>query len=128
VRAIVFLEDLTTVMQIYTKMTETEILRAIQSLSRGSVRLFRNNVGFDSANKVRYGLMPGSSDLIGWKTIEITKQHVGKKIAVFTAIEVKKKGGRPTPGQRQFIEVVEQSGGLAGICYSIEEAIDLLSD
>jgi len=124
----VFLEDLTTVVQIYTKMTETEILRAIQSLSRGSVRLFRNNVGFDATNKVRYGLMPGSSDLIGWKTIEITKQHVGKKIAVFTAIEVKKKGGRPTPGQRQFIEVVEQSGGLAGICYSIEEAIDLLSD
>jgi hypothetical protein len=112
----------------FAPMTETEILRAIQSLSRGSVRLFRNNVGFDATNKVRYGLMPGSSDLIGWKTIEITKHHVGKKIAVFTAIEVKKKGGRATPGQRQFIEVVDQSGGLAGICYSIEEAIDLLSD
>jgi hypothetical protein len=113
--------------QIYKKMTETEILRQIQSLSKGSVRLFRNNVGFDATNKVRYGLVPGSSDLIGWKTIEITKHHVGRKIAVFTAIEVKKKGGRPTPAQKQFVDYVDECGGLAGICYSIEEAIDLLS-
>jgi hypothetical protein len=44
-------------------MTETEILRSIQALSKGNVRLFRNNVGFDATNKVRYGLVPGSSDL-----------------------------------------------------------------
>ena len=108
-------------------MTETEILRQIQSLSKGSVRLFRNNVGFDATNKVRYGLMPGSSDLIGWKTIEITKHHLGSKIAVFTAIEVKKKGGRPTPGQQQFVDYVDECGGLSGICYSLEDAIALLS-
>ena len=113
--------------QIYKKMTETEILRSIQALSKGNVRLFRNNVGFDATNKVRYGLVPGSSDLIGWKTIEITKHHVGRKIAVFTAIEVKKKGGRPTPAQKQFVDYVDECGGLAGICYSIEEAIELLS-
>jgi len=114
------------VVQIYKKMTEQEILKQIQALSRGGVRLFRNNVGFDTTNKVRYGLVPGSSDLIGWKTIEITKHHLGRKIAVFTAIEVKKKGGRPTPGQLQFIDVVDEAGGLAGICYSVEEAMELL--
>ena len=39
----------------------------------------------------------------------------------------KKKGGRPTPAQKQFVDYVDECGGLAGICYSIEEAIDLLS-
>lgn len=119
--------SLTTVVQIYTIMTESEILKQIHALSKGSVRLFRNNVGFDAVNKVRYGLVPGSSDLIGWKTIQITPHHVGHKVAVFTAIEVKKKGGRVAPGQQQFVDYVDECGGLSGICYSVEDAIELLS-
>ena len=119
--------SLTTVVQIYKKMTESEILKQIHALSKGSVRLFRNNVGFDATNKVKYGLIPGSSDLIGWKTIEITQHHVGRKVAVFTAIEVKKKGGRVAPIQQQFVDYVDECGGLSGICYSVEEAIELLS-
>ena len=108
-------------------MTESEILKQILTLSRGDTRLFRNNVGFDATNKVKYGLAPGSSDLIGWKTITITPQHVGRKIAVFTAIEVKKPGGRISPKQQRFCDFVDQCGGLSGICYSIEEAQELLS-
>lgn len=107
-------------------MTETEILRQIQSLSKGNVRLFRNNVGFDATNKVKYGLAPGSSDLIGWKTITITPHHVGQQIAVFTAIEVKKPGGRISPEQKNFVDYVDECGGLSGICYSIEDAKKLL--
>ena len=108
-------------------MTEAEILKQILTLSRGNTRLFRNNVGFDATNKVRYGLVKGSSDLIGWKTITVTDNMVGEKIAVFTAIEVKKPGGRIKPDQKIFIDNVNTSGGIAGICYSIDEAQDLLS-
>ena len=108
-------------------MTEAEILKQILTLSRGDTRLFRNNVGFDALNKVRYGLVKGSSDLIGWKTINVTQKMVGKKIAVFTAIEVKKPGGRIRPDQKIFIDKVNTSGGIASICYSLEEAQELLS-
>lgn len=108
-------------------MTESEILKQIQTLSKGNVRLFRNNVGFDAANKVRYGLMPGSSDLIGWKTITITPRYVGMQVAVFCAIEVKKPGGRVTGEQSNFIDYVDNSGGIAGVCYSYEDAVALLS-
>ena len=109
-------------------MTESEILKQILTLSRGNTRLFRNNVGFDATNKVRYGLIKGSSDLIGWKTINITQDMVGKKIAVFTAIEVKKPGGRIRPDQKTFIHNVNTSGGIASVCYSMEEAKELLSE
>lgn len=108
-------------------MKEQEILKQIQTLSKGNVRLFRNNVGFDATNKVRYGLATGSSDLIGWKTITITPHHVGRTVAVFCAIEVKKPGGRVTGDQTNFVDFVDSSGGIAGVCYSYEDAVALLS-
>jgi hypothetical protein len=108
-------------------VSETEIMRQIQTLSKGPVRLFRNNVGFDAQNKVKYGLMPGSSDLIGWTQIEIKSNHVGKNFAIFTAIEVKSEFGRIRPEQQNFVDYVNQSGGIAGICRNIQEAKALLS-
>lgn len=108
-------------------VSESEIMRQIQTLSRGSVRLFRNNVGFDATNKVKYGLMPGSSDLIGWTEIEITPHHVGRKVAIFTAIEVKSEFGRIRDDQKKFVDYVDKCGGIAGICRSIQEARDLLN-
>jgi len=90
------------------------------------VRLFRNNTGFDKTAKVRYGLCVGSSDLIGWKTIEITPFHVGQKIAVFVALEVKTPKGRPTTEQLNFIDVVDSAGGHSGIVRSEEDAVNLL--
>jgi hypothetical protein len=107
-------------------VSESEIMRQIQTLSRGSVRLFRNNVGFDAQNKVKYGLMPGSSDLIGWTEIQIDSNDIGKKVAIFTAIEVKSEFGRIRPDQQIFVDYVKQCGGIAGICRSIQEAKSLL--
>ena len=90
------------------------------------VRLFRNNTGFDKSAKVRYGLCVGSSDLIGWKTIEITPHHIGRKIAVFVALEVKTESGRPTTEQLNFIDHVDMAGGHAGIVRSEQDAEGLL--
>lgn len=109
------------------KIKETDILREIQTLSRGDVRLFRNNVGFDLSNKVKYGLAPGSADLIGWRTITITEHHVGRKVAVFAAIEVKTPTGRIREDQQNFIDFVDECGGISGICRSVQDAIDLLN-
>jgi hypothetical protein len=100
------------------------------ALGRGLVRLFRNNTGAlkdQSGRMVTFGLCKGSSDLIGWRTITVTPDMVGRQLAVFAAIEVKDKG-RATPEQLAFIEVVRKAGGLAGVARSIEEGQRILDD
>ena len=74
---------------------------------------------------VKFGLAPGSSDLIGWKTIKISSQDVGKEIAQFVAIEVKDRG-KATDQQTRFINAVKGAGGIAGIAKSITDALALL--
>ncbi len=88
--------------------------------SRCGVVLFKNVRGFfltlDGARKIKAGLQAdGSSDLIGWKTITVTPEMVGSKIAVFVAAEVKTTTGAVRPEQRKFIEAVNKSGGIAGV-------------
>ena len=64
------------------------------------------------------GLCAGSSDLIGWYPRLIGREHVGTSLAQFTAIEVKTATGRASPGQKNFIAVVELAGGIARIARS----------
>lgn len=93
------------------------------------VRLFRNNVGMaiqQDGRRIRYGLFPGSSDLIGWKSVEITPEMVGRKVAVFTAVEVKTPKGRLSAAQKNFIDVVREHGGIAGVARTKAEGIDLI--
>ena len=87
-------------------------------LSQEGYTLFRNNVGLAKladGRRIRYGLCPGSSDLVGWKTITATPEMVGQKIAVFTAIEVKSRRGKISCKQQNFIDVVRRAGGIAEI-------------
>lgn len=111
-------------------MNETTLMQRIMLAASKipGVRLFRNNTGFDATAKVRYGLCVGSSDLIGWKTITIEPKHVGQRVAIFVALEVKTESGRPTKDQLNFIDVVDNSGGHAGIVRSAKDAEVLLND
>lgn len=105
---------------------EASILHSILlHCGRGISRLFRNNVGiakYPDGSTVVYGLCKGSSDLIGWRQIKIEPWMVGRTVAVFTAIEVKKPGSYPTPEQKNFIAQVQASGGIAGVARSASEA------
>lgn len=106
--------------------SEASILQDIRlALGRRSV-LFRNNSGAyqDKTGRwIHYGVgSPGGSDLIGWHTVEITPDMVGKRVAVFTAIEVKKPTGKVTDAQQNFVDQVQKAGGIAGICRSVQEA------
>ena len=111
-------------------MTEQHIQQQIRLLSRGPVRLFRNNVGKlpdpRTGRLVTFGLAPGSADLIGWRTVEITPDMVGQTVAVFASIEVKAARGRVRPDQAAWLAAVQAAGGIAGIARSAEEAAAIL--
>ena len=92
------------------------------------VRLFRNNTGalLDMQGRlVKFGLCKGSSDLIGFRSITITPDMVGQKIAVFSAIEVKDKG-KATVEQKNFINIINNAGGYAGVAKNVNDAKKIL--
>lgn len=72
----------------------------------------------------------GGSDLIGWRSIVITEDMVGKKIAQFVAAEAKTKdnirGG--TPDQDAFIKTVKDFGGIAGYIYDNDDLKKLMDE
>ena len=111
-------------------MGEHEIQQRIRlACGRGPVRLWRNNSGAlvdQQGRLVRFGLCKGSSDLIGLRTLEITPALVGQRIAQFVALEIKTARGVVSPEQRAFLALVEQLGGLAAICRSVEAAEQVL--
>lgn len=91
-------------------------IRAGATIETGA-KLFRNQVGFYTLKDGRSfssGLCKGSSDLIGWVPV--------CGVAVFTSIEVKKRGGRVSDQQESWINAVARDGGIADICYSEDEA------
>ncbi|MDA8230750.1 MAG: VRR-NUC domain-containing protein [Magnetospirillum sp.] len=126
-------------------MSETAILRTIHLAAGGlpGVRLFRNQVGHGAAgqiigrpgpgllvvrgNPVTMGLAPGSPDLIGWRTLTVTDDMVGQRIAVFVGLEVKTATGRASPEQRNFIDVLDRAGGIAAIVRDKAEAVQAVT-
>jgi len=124
---------------------ETNIVRRIMlafSKIKG-VKIFRNNTASGWAGQshllnngdrviknpypLKAGLCVGSSDLIGFKSIEITPEMVGKSVAVFLACEVKTISGKATPEQINFIEMVNKNGGIGIIARDEEEAFNLIN-
>jgi hypothetical protein len=113
---------------------ETDIQQRIR-LALGThphIRLFRNQVGQlpdpRTGRPVQFGLARGSADLIGWRTITVTPEMVGQRLAVFTSIEVKTPTGRLTPQQRSWMDAVLAAGGIAGVVRSVGDALQMLGD
>lgn len=110
---------------------ETSILQRIRLALGGKpgVRLFRNQIGvadYGDGHRIPYGLHPGSADLIGWRTVTVTPDMVGQRIAVFLSIEVKSPSGAVKPSQENWCDAVRDAGGLAGVARSVEEAEEIL--
>ena len=119
-------------------MSEHAIQNEIRLGISGKATMFRNNVAVSwvgdvtelkdgsvlirNARRLHAGLCEGSSDLIGWRSLIITPDMVGERVAVFAALEVKSKTGRATAGQKNFCERVIEAGGLAGIVKSLDDA------
>ncbi len=97
--------------------------------------LFRNNVGtalagrevrrytengkeyvvLESPYRIAFGLMKGSGDFIGWRSVTVTPEMVGKKVAIFTSIEGKTADGRVSDDQRIWTMNVRMAGGIANV-------------
>jgi hypothetical protein len=107
-------------------MSEAGIQQQIR-LALGScpgVRTFRNNVGaykLPDGRVLRYGLITGSGDLIGWRSVTITPDMVGQTFAQFLSVEVKTPKGRPSPEQVVWAENVRKAGGIAVIARSVDD-------
>ena len=109
-------------------VTETRPQRA-RRWRRGRARLFRNNVGaLRDANGrlIRFGLQPGSGDLIGWRSVVIGSEHLGQRVAQFVSVEVKAPGQarRARPDQLAWQQQVTAAGGLACIVDSEAQAVE----
>ena len=102
-----------------------------------SARLFRQNVGtgwtgpgfnlrpgqtytaqggervLTQPRLVEFGLVKGSGDAIGWRTMTITSEMVGRRVAVFTSLETKSRAGRATKEQLNWLQQVQAAGGIA---------------
>lgn len=127
--------------------------RLMVAMSDAGSRMFRNNVGNGlmirhgstsirnkiieacaavaesrggSAYRLQFGLCPGSSDLVGLTEIVITPDMVGKRIAVFTAAEVKYGNDQLQEAQSNFINAVRDAGGIGIVARDVESAIEEL--
>jgi len=113
-------------------LSEQRIQQEIRlAVSHGPVRLYRNNTGTlrdQHGRPVSFGLCKGSADLIGWTIRTITPEMVGSQVAVFTSIEVKTPTGRLRPEQKQWLDVVQAAGGIAGVARSVDEALRITTD
>lgn len=124
-------------------MKESTLQREVMlAVSKTGARVFRNNVGFGlivqhanpgakqaiireciaiaerkggSAYQLHYGLCPGSSDIIGFN-----------RDGLFMALEVKSLTGRLTEEQSNFLDAVNNAGGIGAEVRSITEALDAL--
>jgi hypothetical protein len=111
---------------------ETDIQQRIRLAvgTRSDLRLFRNNTGTlpdpRTGRPVQFGLARGSADLIGWRTITITPEMVGQRVAVFTSIEVKTTTGHLTPAQQTWMGTVRGAGGIAGVARSVRDANEIV--
>lgn len=68
------------------------------------------------------GAREGVADYCGWRSIIITPEMVGRKMAQFVAIECKSKTGKAREAQLRFGEAVRRDGGIAGVCRDATEA------
>jgi len=110
----------------------------LKRASQLGARVFRNNVGLGwigrverianssdiiirKARPLHAGLCKGSSDIVGWRPITITREMVGMRFAQFVAIEDKSKNDVLTKEQAQFLSVIERDGGIAIKAYSVDD-------
>lgn len=117
------------------------ITKVILKFSEFGYRLFRINTGLawqgdvqklDDGNILIRNPRPfragikGMPDTIGFITLTVTPEMVGRKFAIFTALEMKHGKTKTTPEQINFLSMVEEKGGISAIVRDEQDALDAL--
>lgn len=113
------------------EQSETNIVRqCLERASKLGHRLWRQQVGTGWIGKARklddgyviiqnarpfHAGFEGLLDTGGFTLVTVTPEMVGKKIPLFTEIEVKTKTGAVRDAQRKRISYIRSVGGYAGI-------------
>lgn len=109
----------------------TLMRRVLVRASELGARLFRNTTGRyrlarpecrecqSRGRVITSGLCVGSSDLIGWRTVTVTPAMVGRKVALFVAIELKA-GSKVSTEQAKFLAAATEAGALASILCDVD--------
>lgn len=104
-----------------------EVRVALQDLG---FRTFRNNNGLyriveeGKVRTIKYGLGNGTGDIIGWRSVVVTPEMVGQKVAVFVSAEGKQGAGTMNKDQKMFAIAVRAAGGIAFEYRSAEDAVE----
>ena len=93
--------------------------KAIHKLQGGKFLL-------DHGSPLRFGLQPGSSDFIGWETVEVTPDMVGKTVAIFQSIEIKTEHDRLSKVQRAWNKAVQIAGGIVQVWHYNGKEIEII--
>lgn len=96
-------------------MRHRELCAAILLNAPSTATLFNNPGGVASYgnHRVRYGLVKGAADIVGWTCVN--------GVAVFTALEIKGEKDKPRSVQHQFLSKVARDGGIAAVVRSLED-------
>ncbi len=123
-------------------MTEQQIIDAV--LAKHPM-MFRNAVGYgiatnpraihhladgkiliDHGSPIRFGLLPGSGDMIGYKPTIITAEMIGSQVAIFQSIEVKTEHDRLSEEQRKWNRALIRDGAIAEVWHYNGHNIEIL--
>jgi hypothetical protein len=93
----------------------------------GKSRREGNKVIIENPRRLNTGLPSGFPDLFGFRTITITPDMVGQRIAVFCGLEIKTKLGRVRDDQMAMLKYLQECNCRAGIARSTSDAEEILS-
>jgi len=80
----------------------------------------------DRGQPMKFGLQPGSSDMIGWEPVVVTQEMVGKTVAIFQSIEIKTEHDRLSKEQRAWNRAVSRDGGIVAVWHDRCGVVEIL--
>lgn len=81
----------------------------------------------DHGSPIRFGLYPGSSDMLGFREIVVTPGMVGWKLAIFQGIEIKTEHDRLSKEQRIWNRVLQEAGAIAEVWHYNGKEIEIIT-
>lgn len=87
-----------------------------------TVNVKPGDVLIHNARILHAGLCVGSSDIIGFKSVVVTPEMVGKTIAIFAGVEIKTASGKLSKEQIAFIDTLNRFGAIGAVARNEDEA------